>query len=117
MVTGAAVAVHDLDWLKRNLPEDARVTITDVTSGLAVIGIRGPNSRALLNRLTPADLSNAAFPFGTSQELEIGFATLRALRITYVGALGWELTTMITVGYEGSSSRVVATFKRLIGEG
>ena len=91
VVTGAAVAVHDLDWLKRNLPEDARVTITDVTSGLAVIGIMGPNSRALLNSLTPADLSNEAFPFGTSQELEIGFATLRALRITYVGELGWEL--------------------------
>ncbi|MHA1152272.1 MAG: aminomethyltransferase family protein, partial [Alphaproteobacteria bacterium] len=78
-------------WLTRNLPADARVTITDVTSGLAVIGIMGPNSRALLSRLTDADLSNAAFPFGTAQELEIGFATLRALRITYVGELGWEL--------------------------
>ena len=91
VITGAAVGPHDLDWLNRHLPEGARVTVTEVTSGFAVIGIMGPNARALLARLTGADLSNHAFPFGTSREIEIGFATVRATRITYVGELGWEL--------------------------
>ena len=91
VITGAAVGPHDLAWLNRNLPEDARVTVTEVTSAFAVIGIMGPNSRALLSRLTDADLGNEAFPFATSQELGIGFATVRASRITYVGELGWEL--------------------------
>jgi 4-methylaminobutanoate oxidase (formaldehyde-forming) len=65
--------------------------VSEVTSGFAVIGIMGPNARALLARVTGADLSNQAFPFGTSQEIDIGFATVRATRITYVGELGWEL--------------------------
>lgn len=91
VVTGAAVAVHDLDWLNRNTPDGARVNVTDVTSGYAVIGLMGPNSRELLARVSDADLSNEAFPFGTSKEIEIGFASLRATRITYVGELGWEL--------------------------
>ncbi|MCH6588673.1 MAG: FAD-dependent oxidoreductase, partial [Proteobacteria bacterium] len=91
VITGGAVGPRDLDWLNRHLPEGARVTVTEVTSGIAVIGIMGPNARALLARLTGADLSNQAFPFGTSQEIEIGFATVRATRITYVGELGWEL--------------------------
>jgi len=91
VITGGAVGPRDLDWLNRHLPEGARVTVTEVTSGIAVIGIMGPNARALLARLTGADLSNQAFPFGTSREIEIGFATVRATRITYVGELGWEL--------------------------
>ena len=56
-----------------------------------MIAVMGPNSRALLQKLSGADLSNAAFPFGTSQEIEIGYARVRASRITYVGELGWEL--------------------------
>ncbi|MEE8187663.1 MAG: FAD-dependent oxidoreductase [Kiloniellales bacterium] len=91
VVTGAAVGVHDLDWLTRNIPGDARVAVTDVTSGHAVIGVMGPKARELLSRATDADLSNQAFPFGTAQEIAIGYATVRALRITYVGELGWEL--------------------------
>jgi len=55
------------------------------------LGVMGPNSRPLLSRLTDADLSNAAFPFGTAQQISVGFATVRAVRITYVGELGWEL--------------------------
>ncbi len=91
VVTGAAVGPRNLDWLRRNTPEDARVTVTDVTGGYAVMGIMGPNSRALLAEVTDADLSNEAFPFGTSQEIEIGYALARALRVTYVGELGWEI--------------------------
>ncbi len=91
VVTGAAVGPRNLDWLRRNTPEDAHVTVTDVTGGYAVMGIMGPNSRALLSGLTDADLSNEAFPFGTSREIEIGRGFARALRVTYVGELGWEL--------------------------
>ncbi len=91
VVTGAAVAVHDLDWLRRNLAADARVTITDVTSAYAVIGVMGPNSRALLSQVAEADLSNEGFPFGASKEIDLGYARVRASRISYVGELGWEL--------------------------
>jgi 4-methylaminobutanoate oxidase (formaldehyde-forming) len=91
VVTGAAVAVHDGNWLNRHVPDDARVTVTDVTSAYAVIGIMGPNSRDLLSRLTGADLSNSAFPFGAAREVDLGYARVRAGRISYVGELGWEL--------------------------
>ena len=91
VVTGAAVAVRDLDWLRRHLAADDRLTIADVTSGFAVIGLMGPASRALLSELTDADLSNPAFPFATSRRIEVGVAPVRASRITYVGELGWEL--------------------------
>ena len=65
--------------------------LTNVSSGMGVISVMGPNSRALLQSLTPNDLSDGAFPFGTSQEIELGYAIVRASRITYVGELGWEL--------------------------
>jgi 4-methylaminobutanoate oxidase (formaldehyde-forming) len=77
--------------LKKHIPGDAHCVATDITSGLPMLSIMGPKSRALLERLSGADLSNAAFPFGTSKEIEIGYARVRASRITYVGELGWEL--------------------------
>ncbi len=91
VVTAAAVAVRDLDWLRRHVPEDARCVVTDLTSAMAVISVMGPRSRELLSRLTYADLSNEAFPFATAREIELGYATVLAQRITYVGELGWEL--------------------------
>jgi len=91
VVTGAVPQTRDLAWLKRHTSDDAHCVATDVTSGLPMIAIMGPNSRALLQKLSGVDLSNAAFPFGTSRELEIGYARVRASRITYVGELGWEL--------------------------
>jgi heterotetrameric sarcosine oxidase gamma subunit len=91
VVTGAAPQTRDMAWLKRHTPADALCVATDITSGLPMIAIMGPKSRALLEKLSGADLSNAAFPFGTSQEIEIGYARVRASRITYVGELGWEL--------------------------
>jgi 4-methylaminobutanoate oxidase (formaldehyde-forming) len=90
IVTIAAAAAHDADWIRRGLA-DARVTLTDVTSAYAVLGVMGPRSRELLSRLTPADLSNGAFPFGATREIELGYGRVRATRITYVGELGWEL--------------------------
>jgi 4-methylaminobutanoate oxidase (formaldehyde-forming) len=90
VVTIAAAATHDADWIRRGIGE-ARATLTDVTSGSTVLGVMGPRARDLLARLTPADLSNAAFPFGTAREIELGHALVKATRITYVGELGWEL--------------------------
>jgi sarcosine dehydrogenase len=91
IVTGAAQVTRDADWIRRNLPRDARAVLTDVTSAHAVLNVVGPRSRALLQRLTGADLGSAAFPFGTMQEIEVGHAVVMALRVTYVGELGWEL--------------------------
>ncbi|MEE8535865.1 MAG: aminomethyltransferase family protein, partial [Kiloniellales bacterium] len=91
VVTAGAAATRDWTWLERQIPEDARCWMTDVTSGMAVLSVMGPNSRALLSQVTDADLSNEAFPFGTAQDIEIGYAPVQALRVTYVGELGWEL--------------------------
>ncbi|MDH3474457.1 MAG: aminomethyltransferase family protein, partial [Rhodospirillales bacterium] len=74
-----------------HIPDGAHATLTDVTSGLTMLGVMGPNSRDLLSRLTDADLSNDAFPFATSQEIDVAYARVRATRRTYVGELGWEL--------------------------
>ncbi len=91
VVTVAASQVRDLTWIRRHLPDDAQVFVRDITSGLPMLSVMGPKSRALLQELSGTDLSNAAFPFATSQELEIGYARVRASRVTYVGELGWEL--------------------------
>ena len=91
IVTAAETEIRDFNWLKRHIPEDAHCVLTNVSSGMGVISIMGPNARDLLQSLTPNDLSDAAFPFATSQEIELGYAIVRASRITYVGELGWEL--------------------------
>ena len=91
VVTSASSHIRDLAWLNEHIPSDAFCAVTDVTSGTPMLGLMGPGSRALLASLTGADLSNAAFPFGSTQEIEIGYAIVRASRITYVGELGWEL--------------------------
>ena len=91
VVTAAATQVRDFQWLSHHLPVDARVIATDITSSMTVIGIMGPQARKFLQSLIPNDMSNEAFPFGTSKEIEIGYSIVRASRITYVGELGWEL--------------------------
>ena len=91
IVTAAATEVRDFHWLKTHIPPDARCVLTNVTSALGVVSLMGPNARALLQSLTPTDLSNEAFRFGASREIELGYALVRASRITYVGELGWEL--------------------------
>ena len=82
---------RDMAWFKRQIPDDAHVVVTDITSGLPMLGVMGPNARALLEMLSGEDLSSAAFPFATSREIEIGCVRLQASRVTYVGELGWEL--------------------------
>lgn len=91
VVTAAATAVRDLAWLTRQIPAEARAVAVDVTSAQAVLSLMGPRSREILARLTDADLSNEAFPFGSSRVIELAYARVRASRITYVGELGWEL--------------------------
>ncbi|HSG93883.1 MAG TPA: FAD-dependent oxidoreductase, partial [Afifellaceae bacterium] len=89
VVSAAAVAVRDMAWLNRHIPEAAHCVVTDVTSAEACLSVMGPNARALLQPLTPTDLSNDAFAFASAQEIEIGMALARAHRISYVGELGW----------------------------
>jgi glycine cleavage system T protein len=91
IVTGAETETKDFNWLKRHIDTGAHCVLTNVTSGLGVLSIMGPRARDLLQSLTPEDVSDRAFPFATSKEIELGFALVRASRITYVGELGWEL--------------------------
>jgi 4-methylaminobutanoate oxidase (formaldehyde-forming) len=70
---------------------DANVFIRDISSGLPMLALMGPNSRALLQAVSPADFSNESFPFGTSKEIDLGYARVRASRVTFVGELGWEI--------------------------
>ncbi len=91
VVTAYTTQVKDADWIARNTPDDARMTVTDVTSGYAVLGVFGPTARDIVAPLTDAGLSNEAFPFGTLQEIDLAYARAIAVRRTYMGELGWEL--------------------------
>jgi heterotetrameric sarcosine oxidase gamma subunit len=91
LVTGAGSVTRDQDWLVRHIGPHDHAVVVDVTSAYAVYGVMGPQSRALLQRLTRADLGDDGFPFATSRSIELGYSTVRATRITYVGELGWEL--------------------------
>jgi 4-methylaminobutanoate oxidase (formaldehyde-forming) len=82
---------HVAGWLEKYIPPEAHIFVTDVTSGYNIISVQGPRSRQLIGGLTTADMSNRAFPYLTMQEIDIGYALVKALRITYVGELGWEL--------------------------
>ena len=78
-------------WLRRHTRDDEFVVVTDVTSGYALFSLQGPKSRELLQRLTPDDVSNEAFPYLTAQRIEVGYTPALALRVTYVGELGWDI--------------------------
>lgn len=82
---------HAETWMKRHIGRDDHAFVTDMTSAYAQINIQGPKSRDLLQTLTTADLSNAAFPFRCAREIEIGYAKVLCIRITYLGELGYEL--------------------------
>ncbi len=90
LVVPGATLQRDLAWLRRHLG-DAFAVITDVTSAESVLCVMGPKSRDLLSAVSPNDFSNAAHPFGTMREIEIGMGLARAHRVTYVGELGWEI--------------------------
>jgi glycine cleavage system aminomethyltransferase T/glycine/D-amino acid oxidase-like deaminating enzyme len=82
---------HVETWLRRHIPDGAHVFVADVTSGHAQLNVQGPRSRDVLQALTGADVSNAAFPFRAAREIEIGYARVLCIRITYLGELGYEL--------------------------
>lgn len=92
VVTGTAFGTHDISWLRTQARRrGAGVRITDVTGQYCCFALWGPRARDILSRLTPTDLSNERFGFMTSQELTVGDVPARALRVTFVGELGWEL--------------------------
>ncbi|HXF85175.1 MAG TPA: FAD-dependent oxidoreductase [Anaerolineales bacterium] len=90
IVTGTAFGQHDLSWLSLHMPEDGSVTIEDVTSTYACIGMWGPKARKILEKVTTDDVSNAGFPYMTSKRITVGDVPVLASRVTYVGELGWE---------------------------
>ena len=91
IVTGTGSAARDFNWIERNLPAGWDVRLADVSQEHAVLGLMGPMAREILSQATDADLSNDTFPFATSKEIQIAGATVRAMRVTFVGELGWEL--------------------------
>jgi 4-methylaminobutanoate oxidase (formaldehyde-forming) len=91
LITGSAFGTHDFNWIARHLPIDASVLAREVTSAYAVLNICGPRAREVLSKVTDADLSNEAFAFSTCRTIELGAARVLAVRIGYVGELGWEL--------------------------
>ncbi|MBK1698125.1 GcvT family protein [Rhodovibrio salinarum] len=91
IVTGTGAATRDFDWIRRHIPKGLNAHLVDVTSAYATLSLMGPCARDVLQAVSEADVSNAAFPFATCQEIPIAGAPVRALRVTYVGELGWEL--------------------------
>jgi 4-methylaminobutanoate oxidase (formaldehyde-forming) len=100
IVTGTAFGNHDLGWIRKQLPPegDPRVRVHDATSARACLGLWGPRARDIVQPLTTDDLSNEAFPYMTARQITVGEAPVLALRVTYVGELGWELYTPAEYG-------------------
>ena len=90
-VTGSALGVRDRSTIERHIPAAGGVAIDDHTSARAVLNLCGPRSRDVLAQLTDAPLANADFPYMSARQLDIGYAPVLALRVTYVGELGYEL--------------------------
>jgi glycine cleavage system aminomethyltransferase T/glycine/D-amino acid oxidase-like deaminating enzyme len=100
LVSSSATTIRDLDWIERHVPVGADVRLSDRTDALAVLGVMGPRSRDLLGMVSTGTAdggawSDAAFPFATSQEVEIAGRAVRATRMTYVGEVGWELVVPV----------------------
>jgi len=91
IVTGTAFGNHDLGWIRRHAPSDGSVLVADVTSARGCLGLWGPRARDILQSVTRDDVSDAGFPYLTAREITIGSVPVVALRVTYVGELGWEL--------------------------
>lgn len=91
IVTAGACETRDFDWIQRHIPSGAHAILTNVGSGYSMLGVMGPKSRELLSRLTFDDLANEAFPYGTAREIDVAYARPLAVRMSYVGELGWEL--------------------------
>ena len=91
IVTGTGFRTHDLSWISDHVAQGLDATLKDVTEDFGTLSLMGPRARDVLSAVTGADVSNAAFPFGHAREIDIAGHRVRALRVTYVGELGWEL--------------------------
>ncbi len=91
IVTGTAFGQHDLAWIRQHAPDDGSVQVADRTSAFACFGLWGPSARDLLEPLTTTDLANESFPYMTARDVSVGPVPCLAVRVTYVGELGWEL--------------------------
>lgn len=91
IVTGTAVGNHDLAWLRKHVPDDGSVALRDITSSRVCYGLWGPRARDILASVTRDDVSDAGFPYLTARLITVGSVPVLALRVTYVGELGWEL--------------------------
>ena len=91
VVTGGAMGLHDLAWIEAHLPDDGSVKVTDVSSGRCCIGLWGPRARDLLSRVCDDDVTDDGFPYMTAKPITIAEVPSLALRISYVGELGWEI--------------------------
>jgi glycine cleavage system T protein len=100
IVTGTAFGRHDLAWIRSHAPEDGSVAVEDVTATLACLGLWGPKAREILQPLASESLADEDFKYMRSRELAIGAVPCLALRVTYVGELGWELYCPMERGLE-----------------
>ena len=100
IVTGTAFGNHDLGWMRKHLPADGSVSLADVTSAMVCFGLWGPSARSILAEVSRDDLSNAAFPYLSCRRISVGAVPVLALRVTYVGELGWELYAPTEYGLE-----------------
>jgi dimethylglycine oxidase len=98
IITGTAFGKHDLSWIRSQMPSDGSVYVNDVTSSRCCIGVWGPRAREVMQQVSENDFSNAAFPYLTAQEVTLGDIPALALRVTYVGELGWEIYTPMEYG-------------------
>ena len=96
IVTGTGFRTHDFAWIEDHIRSGLDAHLRDVTEEWGTLSLMGPQSRAILERVSGADVSNAAFPFGHVRMIGIAGHEVRALRVTYVGELGWELHVPIT---------------------
>jgi 4-methylaminobutanoate oxidase (formaldehyde-forming) len=91
IVTGSGQATRDADWISRHVAADEHVALTDVSALYSVLSVMGPSARELLARVSPDDLSPEALKFSWTREIDLGFARVRAARMSYVGGPGFEL--------------------------
>jgi sarcosine dehydrogenase len=108
IVTGTGFRTHDAAWIRSHIPQDCKAHLTDVTEEWGTLSLMGPKAREILSAVTDTDVSNSAFPFGHVREIAIAGHRVRALRVTYVGELGWELHMPIAGAGEVFDALMVA---------
>jgi glycine cleavage system T protein len=98
IITGTAFGEHDISWMRLNMPEDGTVMVDDVSPQYACIGLWGPKARTILEKISKDDVSNAGFPYMTAKWISVGDVPCLAMRVTYVGELGWEFYSPMEYG-------------------